>query len=295
MINVLKSEIYTFYSKLYVWVLTLLLLVPIFWFMGNSYTNIYYSLEEELLYIKDAELAVSEMNVEYDFTGEYEIILDKVSVITPANAINNVMMVFVGIGSLLLPILFAVFIGNEYTNNQMQLKSVHYSSIKVIGAKIIVLLTYVVAITIILAFAGQFIANHHWDAYSQTIQAVDRYIDLPNLKTNYMLIVVTLVTLLFYSFLGFLIALLAKNSVVGIIASIVIAYGEAYILNSSMPKWIFYNWLNENTVTYESSFVEFAMPAKVAPHSTYLSVALVLIYFIIIFVGTFTIGKQKRD
>lgn len=295
MINVLKSELYTFYSKRYVWVLTLLLFIPIFWFMGNSYKNIYYSLEEELVYIEDAKKAMEEMDSEYDFSGEYHILLDSVSVVSPANAINNMMMLFIGIGSLLLPILFALFIGNEYTHNQMQLKIVNYGPLKVIAAKIIVLTTYVLGITIILAGVGQFIANHHWDAYSATIDKVATYIELPELNTNYMLIVITMVVLLFYSFVGFLIALLARNSIVGIVANVVIAYGEAYILNSSMPKWIFYNWLNKNSVSYESSFVEFAMPAKVAPHGLVISVVLIVIYFILILSGIIASTKRRTS
>lgn len=295
MINALKSEIYTFYNKLYVWIISLLLVVPIFWFMGNSYNNIYYSMEEELRYIYDAEQAVKEMNIEYDFAGDYAILLDMVSVISPGNAINNVMMLFVGIGSLFLPILFALFIGTEYTNNQMQLKCVHYGALKVIGAKIIVLITYVLGVTLVLIISGQFIASHHWDAYSETILAVDKYIEIPNLETNCILVLITITILLFYSLVSFLIAILAKNSTVGIVASVVIAYGEAYILNSSMPKWIFYNWLNNNSVVYESGFVEFVLPNKVSPHGTIVSVTLIIIYFVLLFAGIVAIGKRKSQ
>lgn len=293
MISALKSELHTFYSKIFVWIMTLLLLLPICWFMGNSYRNIYYSMESELSYIYDAQQAIQEMDIEYDLSEEYDILLDMVSVVTPENAINNTMMVFIGIGTIVMPILFALYIGSEYTNNQIELKMVHYKLVRVIAAKIIVLSTYLISITILLAVVGQYIADYHWNVYSETIGAVNSYIKLPYLDINYRLILITVVMLVFYSFISFFVAMFAKNSVVGIVSSVVIVYGESYILNSSMPKWIFYNWLNENTVTYDSSFVEFAMPNKVAPHGPVLSILIMSIYFVILFGGIFTISKRK--
>lgn len=289
----LRSEFYTFYKKLYVLIISLIIVLPTLWYFGTSYKNLYYTLEENIVYIEEAEQAIQEFGVEYDFSVDYMNLLDIISVINPGNAVNNILMVQIGIGLLIFPMLFALFIGSEYSNHQIELKEVTYGVSNVIFSKIIVLISYLAIMVTALTGAGYFIANHYWKLYSDTISAAGRYVEIPNQKINYSLIILTLIILCFYSLLVFMISFMARNSVAGIIANVVIVYGEGYIMNSAMPKWIFYHLLNNNITEYENSFVSFAVSDKVANLGTGMSVVLILVYFVCIIAGIKIICKRK--
>jgi len=280
MLAVIKSELYTIIKRRSTWVMSLLILIPFLWFVNASYKNLYIRLEDNLISVSEDKKAVETLDVDYDFGNDIVEVRGILSVITPENSLNNSLMVFLGIGLLFIPIVGAISIGNEFSNSEIYRKKVEFGYTKVMYAKLIILSGYIFLLTMISQIIAICISNIHYSSKSDLIDRAISFAGNVDIKTNYNIIWIALLAIIFYTMIAFTIAIIVKNSIAGIVCTILISYGEAYIKNAFLPRWIFYNLFNKNSHTYEYSPAKFNTPANIADFGTMISILLIGLYII---------------
>lgn len=289
----LYSEYVTFTKKTYTWLITLLILLPIFWFLTMSYGNLYLALEEQLNYIQETEQIMADYETEYDFSNDYLALEDILSVASPQNGINNALMVMIGIGLIFIPILSALFIGNEFSNDELIRKKVLYGITPVIIAKLLILMGYITIMVILIMGIGSFISHHHWSKNQWLLDKCITYIEIPQFSATYAIAFVAIAAFALYMLISFFISYITQNSIAGIVATIVITYGEGYITNASMPKWLCYSLIHNTVPEYDHSFAVFIVPHNLAKHGPVASSIMLILYIVIMLVVIIGVSKRK--
>ena len=201
--------------------LLLLLIIPSYFFYSNyeyaklqvnffkaSYNEIHAITSEEEIDTTDIDDSISMIHKTYE----------------PHMVLNNSFAVLTGISIIILPIIFSLYIGNEYSRSRViKAKITHYSLVQVFTSKIIVICLSTLFIGAIYAVLNIYLSQFYWNKF-----LAEYFADFTNTNvikvSNFEIITLTTFLVLFYIMICFTITILFKSSIAGIITTIIINY-----------------------------------------------------------------------
>ena len=291
MINCIKSEIKTFcFSKVF-WIgLLIIFVVPII-FQVNSYKEMQYYAKENIAIID--ELVNS--GEEVDYSSVEESIRTIYKTLHPQTSINNGLAVLLGLGLIGFPLVFSVYAGKEYKRYTIKPKIVYYSLSKVFLSKIIVSGASLFGFLVIYSIVCFIVSKICWAKYliavfdGSGIQFDDiQFSMLENTRSLFLVFVI----LIFYSLCCMIVSLVCKNSVSGVIATIVLNYVS--LPTEFSPHHIFYKLINSCFYQSEVSVFEF----KASSYATLpneVGMIIIVLYFIIALTTILVLGKLQKN
>lgn len=198
----------------------------------------------------------------------------------PAYGINNALADAIAIGLIIFPILSATFVGTDYSLKTIYLKLEIYKLRVIILSKTAVIMAYLILMTILTAGLGLGLSHLLWNIYILPIHGISAYIPKVSNSTNLWFILATFFAILFYSMIAVLIALIFKNSVAGVAASLLFCFFEEYVKFRFMPRWLFFNIWRKIFFSNEFTTAQYKLPSSMAGTPLHICVILLIVYFL---------------
>ena len=271
--------------------LLLLLIIPSYIIYSN-----YKDAQSQMNYIQiiydDIQINISEGN-EVNTNNIDDDIFMIYKTYEPHMAVNNSFIVLIGTGIIIFPIIFSLYIGNEYSRSRIiKTKTVHYSLIQVFVSKIIVMFLILLLFETIYTALNIYLIKLYWNKYLAEFFMDYMHVNVITMS-NFIIIALTTFIILFYTMICFTISLLFKRSIAGIITTIIINF--VVLPNKFSFHNMFFDLINKTFFISEASPYMFTLRiTEVLPVHIEL---MILITFFIMLLGVILFAglRQKNS
>ncbi len=286
----LVTEIKTIlYSKIFYISLIVVTLISSA-FMIQSYINANVSVD----YLLELYNEFIADGTEFDYNEIVTPIKDYFYTYSPYLSINNSSSVLVGIGMLILPITYSIYVGNEYKKGTVKSKISISSLPKIVFSKYIVLVATLASYLVVYILIHYCLSVILYNKYFLSINLPD-YIVIDDvnfgLLENLKGIFIVYISLLFYISLCMLMSYFFKNAIAGVIMTLVINF--VTLPTKFAPHNIVFQLLNKYLYISESSPVSFSLQYSFSNNTQPLF--FLIIYTVLVFISMFIISKVQRN
>lgn len=282
--QVLIGEFGTFYRKIYIWGGTALFLIIMGWYLNHGYSIRYAYIQDEAAYITGESGNHTDLEKEAALKKYYVDMTNSAQVILPANSVQHSLEVLMGFGIFLFPMMSAVYIGNEYMEKVMGVKALRFGLKRVILAKIIVLLGYLLAMTGIVLLMGWVFSMYQWNIHGSLIEDISSMITMPSGNFEPLQILGVLGALTFYSALVAVASMLFRNGFTGVMLTVMLAEGEKFLQLAILPRWVIFGMLESVFPANVHNFFELGIPDSMDHLPNWMRITLLMVYSVVILV-----------
>lgn len=295
--DTITAEFRTFRGKMYVWGVTVLFLVFIGWYMGFALGQKYDYISDEVTYIQGQSGNHTDQEKETDLKNFYIDLKDITGAVLPGNSFAMSMEVFIAFGVFLFPLIAAAFIGNEYLEKMMEVKGIYYGMRRIIPAKLLVLLLYILFITAVVTVMGTVISIWQWNMHGSLMTEVRTMIKLPETAIVPLQGVFAVAIMAFYGLLAFACAFGSRNGFAGAAVVLALVYLERYVMFSMFPRWLFRNFFDRVFPVSGHPFFQMHMPKGMDVYPAILAFGVLACYGIIMTISIvkFTFNNKLRS
>lgn len=286
----LTSEIKTLlHSKLFYISLSIITVISIIFMVQN-----YQSANANINYLLNMYNEFTTTGTEFDYNEIVTPITDYFYTYNPNLAINNSISILIGIGLLIFPTFFSIYVGNDYKKRTIRNKIIFSSLPKVIISKYIVLILtqiiFLIIYTLIHYGLSIILYNKYLSCINLPSDIIVNNVNF-NLIKNLKGIVAVFMSLIFYISLCMVISYIFKSGIAGVVMTLIINF--VTLPTKFSPHNVIYYILNKYLYISESSPVTFSL--KYYFQNKNFPFILLLIYIISIFLIQLFISKIQKN
>ena len=299
MLQCIKTEIKTLFSMKSLLICFLLMIAMPMYFIFSQYSNTAKSFEARNASIEETvENFSDEEQEEFNtWTAEEDetFITQKATIyeaLSPQMGINNAFATLLGFGTIIFPMLAALFIGNEHSSFRTIKAKITYCSLpKVVVSKLLALIIGLLGFFVVYSLVSLTLVHFSWNYF-----LVDYFKDSiyeSDVTVSYLKIFgVTIFVLMFYAIISFFISFVSKSSIMGIIAAFCftfISFPTKYDHNN-----MFSNLFIKTFFTNGESGISFPEPAldSLSAESSFIILFLIALVFV---AATVVVSRRQRN
>jgi hypothetical protein len=292
--NCIKTEMKTIAKLKSIWIGFLILLLIPSYFLISNYQSIEYEVRNVASLINELK-DYEEMGEEVDYSNIEVELGEMFHTYHPQMAINNSLGMLIGIGLLVFPIIFSLYIGNEYSRTRpIKAKLTYYTLKNVFLSKMLVIIILIISFIATYSAIHIVVSRVCWGKYIETYYSTLNF-NLSNepLPRSLSVISLTFLILFFYSFVSVLLAIISKNGIAGIITGVALNY--VVLPYNFTPHNIFNDLINKTIYTSNSSPFSFVVSMKSKPLTTNVELMMIFLYLVLFTIILVTTGYKQKN